>query len=420
MKKEKEERRFSFPGLIFTVFLILTVIYYVGTIYNLGYVEYYESVFFAIKNLVNDFLTTTDMGLWLSSNSYTIKALGLWCIGTLFVVWNVLSFFVRRKYRIWFRPFVLLSFFLCLIIVIAVVYTFPIIAKFPVFGFINDAIHAIYLTTGIMWGRMVNRISPEAYQSILGFLDSSQYIFANIGTFYFIWYVIFRFANYFRNLQIQKDDKAFKKADETTSIYNLFSEVETHARTVDKTLPKHIRFFIFDDSRSNAFAYGRNRIAVFSGALERESPEVLKGFLAHEMGHLAHKDTEALQISAVCMNFLLFIILVPLNITGLVVSSVGSFLPIVGPVISGFFGNFFQDKCQDAIKFLFEKTKKATRILGGRRDETRADSFAAQCGYGEALIGFFSLDPDGGGKDEHPKNSKRIENISRVMRKLTP
>lgn len=420
MKKEKYERRFSFLGLLFAIFLILAVIYYIGTIYDLSYVRYYESVFSSVRGWVDDFMSTTDIGLWLSSNSYTIKALGLWGIGTLFVVWNVLSFFIRKKYRIWFRPFVLLSFLLCLIIVIAVVYTFPVIAKFPVFGFINDAIHAIYLTTGIMWGRIVSRFSSDVYQAMLSFLDSSQYIVANIGTFYFIWYVIFRFANYFRNLQIQKDNSKLSKADETTSIYKLFSEVESQARAVDKMLPEHIRLFIYDDSRTNAFAYGRNRIAVYAGALENESPEVLKGFMAHEMGHLAHKDTEALQISAVCMNFLLFIILVPLNITGLMVSSVCSFLPVVGPVISSFFGNFFQDKCQDAIKFLFEKTKKATRILGGRRDETRADSFAAECGYGEALIGFFSLDPDGGGKDEHPKNSKRIENISRVMRKLNP
>ncbi|QDP73129.1 zinc metalloprotease HtpX [Legionella israelensis] len=55
------------------------------------------------------------------------------------------------------------------------------------------------------------------------------------------------------------------------------------------------RVYIVDNPTPNAFATGRNPqnacIAVTSGLLERLSSEELTGVLAHELAHVAHRDT---------------------------------------------------------------------------------------------------------------------------------
>ena len=46
-----------------------------------------------------------------------------------------------------------------------------------------------------------------------------------------------------------------------------------------------------DDKSANAFATGRKTICITEGLL-RMPPEQIKAALAHEFGHIAHKDTD--------------------------------------------------------------------------------------------------------------------------------
>ena len=54
------------------------------------------------------------------------------------------------------------------------------------------------------------------------------------------------------------------------------------------------RFGVIEDGNPNAFAYGRTRgdarIVVTSGLIELLSPEELRAVVAHEIGHVAHRD----------------------------------------------------------------------------------------------------------------------------------
>jgi heat shock protein HtpX len=63
------------------------------------------------------------------------------------------------------------------------------------------------------------------------------------------------------------------------------------------------KVFVSDNPQPNAFATGRNpnhaAVCVTSGLLARVSPEELAGVIAHELGHVKHRDTLTMTIAAV-------------------------------------------------------------------------------------------------------------------------
>jgi heat shock protein HtpX len=62
------------------------------------------------------------------------------------------------------------------------------------------------------------------------------------------------------------------------------------------------KVFIMDNPQPNAFATGRNpehaAVAVTTGLLERLNRDELAGVLAHELGHIKHRDTLTMTITA--------------------------------------------------------------------------------------------------------------------------
>jgi heat shock protein HtpX len=63
------------------------------------------------------------------------------------------------------------------------------------------------------------------------------------------------------------------------------------------------RVYITDNPQPNAFATGRSpehaAVCVTSGLLAQVNPEELAGVLAHELGHVKHRDTLTMTITAV-------------------------------------------------------------------------------------------------------------------------
>jgi len=81
---------------------------------------------------------------------------------------------------------------------------------------------------------------------------------------------------------------------------DLYRLVERLAAQAGLPMPK---VFITENPQPNAFATGRNpdhaAVCVTTGLLEQVSQEELAGVLAHELGHVKHRDTLTMTITAV-------------------------------------------------------------------------------------------------------------------------
>jgi heat shock protein HtpX len=79
----------------------------------------------------------------------------------------------------------------------------------------------------------------------------------------------------------------------------LYGLVRQLAANAEIPMPK---VFIMDNPQPNAFATGRNpehgAVAVTTGLLERLNRDELAGVLAHELGHIKHRDTLTMTITA--------------------------------------------------------------------------------------------------------------------------
>jgi len=81
---------------------------------------------------------------------------------------------------------------------------------------------------------------------------------------------------------------------------DLYRLVERLAQQAQLPMPK---VYITENPQPNAFATGRNpehaAVCVTTGLMEQCSPEELAGVMAHELGHVKHRDTLTMTITAV-------------------------------------------------------------------------------------------------------------------------
>jgi heat shock protein HtpX len=87
---------------------------------------------------------------------------------------------------------------------------------------------------------------------------------------------------------------------DAASAPDLYRLVERLAAQAQIPMPK---VYITENPQPNAFATGRNpehaAVCVTTGLLEQVSQEELAGVLAHELGHVKHRDTLTMTITAV-------------------------------------------------------------------------------------------------------------------------
>lgn len=160
----------------------------------------------------------------------------------------------------------------------------------------------------------------------------------------------------------------------------IFEEVYENAKNEYPKLSKHIKIYIIDKGFVNAFAMGRNSIAVTGLAINTFSPEELKGILGHELGHIAHGHTKALLLTLVgnaifslAIIFLRFILwcidivmIVTKNTGAIIVLTIIHFLFDIAFILFTFFGNILL-------------------AINSRSNEYQADKFSYTIGYGEEL-----------------------------------
>ena len=221
-------------------------------------------------------------------------------------------------------------------------------------------------------------------------------------------------------------------------IYPLFYEVYERAKLNAPALSDKIELYIQETKEANAFAMGKRTVCITTGLLEYSDAHI-KAVLAHEFGHLAHRDTELLLVVNIANTFihLIFVAIWVFLIICQIIFKILSFFACLidedfGTVVGAVGNVFFM-----IVSFIFVRlVEKLWNIIGNlllmfssRGAEFSADLFAQNLGYGEGLISFFRTLPDSTrGKrrtlhlilsklatigQSHPSTWRRIENLEK-------
>ena len=227
--------------------------------------------------------------------------------------------------------------------------------------------------------------------------------------------------------------QAVKDEEANRILVPLFNEVYDKARELVPNLPNGICLYIGNGEEPNAFATGRKTICAERGVMKLP-PEQIKAILAHEFGHIAHRDTYLLQ--AVVVGNALVTILV--NIIRLAALFCTWIMWLDGTMMSkdSLIGRSMQMTMAtvariltllaiNVVMWIWTKIGVWMCLKSSRENEYEADRFAANCGYGEPLIGFFSALREFEGKrrkgllamleSSHPDTGDRIDHLKAVL-----
>jgi len=173
---------------------------------------------------------------------------------------------------------------------------------------------------------------------------------------------------------------------EVNYLIPIFEEVYYYAKELNPRLSNNIRIYIMDAMYINAFAMGRNTVAVTRGALESFTADELRGILAHELGHITYGHPKALLLSFVG-NFFFSIMIWAFKLILIVIQTISDSLAHVNVV--GFVCSFITVFIRLYVNFLvlvFVNLSQMILATNSRTNETQADTFAFEVGYGRELI----------------------------------
>ena len=159
----------------------------------------------------------------------------------------------------------------------------------------------------------------------------------------------------------------------------LFSDVYTEAKAVYPYLANDIEICIIDAMHINAVATGRKTVAVTRGAVDSLSEEELKGFIAHELGHIANGDTRAVLFMTVGNGiYSIFIIAIKkiINLLDILLYRIGWLWVIITIIKLIFY----------IMLFYLGYIAQIIIAINSRRNEYRADKFAYEIGFGNDLV----------------------------------
>ncbi|WP_459479213.1 zinc metalloprotease HtpX [Clostridium saccharoperbutylacetonicum] len=214
-------------------------------------------------------------------------------------------------------------------------------------------------------------------------------------------------------LRLQTGCKTIKRKEFVNRLEPLFNEVYAKAKKLNPSIPDGVQLFMSNDEEPNAFATGRKTICLTKGFLGYSDVQI-KATFAHELGHLAHKDTDLILMITIG-NFIVTIIFVIyrviINIAGIVV---GAASEGIGSIIY----NVFIDFILVAMMWIWTKIGTMLVMHSSRQNEYMADEFAFNCGYGDSLAAV--LDTFGGSSQKglwanlassHPDSDDRIARL---------
>ena len=229
-------------------------------------------------------------------------------------------------------------------------------------------------------------------------------------------------------LRVQNGCKKMTSMEDIERFEPLFREVYSQAKMANPELPNDIKMFISDSAEPNAFATGRRTVCVTKGLMSY-TDEQIKGVLAHEFGHLAHKDTDAILIVSVGNMIISAIFLLIRIISNISFGIAKIFTLFMGENAGSIFGFLFMclgklatDFILAALMWIWTKLGVLLCMYSSRQNEYAADEYAFNCGYGYDLQQVLESFGNGSGStglfsalvSSHPDTYKRIARLQQL------
>ena len=224
-------------------------------------------------------------------------------------------------------------------------------------------------------------------------------------------------------LRFQNGCTKLARKDDIDRLEPIFKEVYSQAKKLNKNMPNDIKLYINDEESENAFATGRKTICVTRGLLNL-SDEHIKATLAHEFGHLAHKDTDLILVVSVgnlIITFIVTIIKLLILLFQLLGTLMGMFLGgsdgLIATIVTSI-TSLLTALFVTGAMWVWTQIGILLTMKSSRAHEDKADEFAYNLGYGKALCEVLDSisGPEPKGlfanlKSSHPKTSLRIAHL---------
>jgi len=228
-------------------------------------------------------------------------------------------------------------------------------------------------------------------------------------------------------LRLQTGCKKIKRIDQINFLEPLFREVYQSAKRLDPTLPDDIQLYINSDETANAFATGRKTICVTEGLLRMPEAQI-KATLAHEFGHLAHKDTDLILLVSVgnmIVNAIIISIKVVIEIIHITMLFMSLFIGGREGFVAGICTTLYRlmiSACVAFLTWIWTKIGVLLVMKTSRANEYEADAFAYELGFGNELCLLLeSFGTATGAKglfanlaSSHPENRDRIAKLQEL------
>lgn len=173
----------------------------------------------------------------------------------------------------------------------------------------------------------------------------------------------------------------------------IFAKVLVRAKRINPNLEEGICLFIKEDDSLNAFAMGRRTIVIHTGTLALPNDQIAS-ILAHEVGHISHKDTDlrlAVTVGNVFVSLAFFLTRLVISVFHFIVNIFASamwVLQLVGVAFS---------LMARVMTFFISLVERFWFFLGNlainfasRKQELQADEFSVNCGCGKPLSRFLT------------------------------
>lgn len=220
-------------------------------------------------------------------------------------------------------------------------------------------------------------------------------------------------------LRLHSGCRKIKRKDQIDYIEPIFKEVLKQARELDPHISEDVKLYIRNTQDVNAFAIGRKTICITDGLL-KAPVEQIKATIAHEIGHIAHRDTDWILVISVG-NFIVTFVYIIVRVFGKMMSTFFELLPSSdnltdgGVKVAGMVQSYITDAIIIALMWAWTKIGILLVMKSNRDNEFEADKFAFNLGYGNALCELLDSSTESSTKglfanlmSSHPDKNDRI------------